>query len=479
MIKSVGIDLAVTGEHKVRCLDERAQPCDGFSFQTTSEGFAKLEERIFRDGSNPVIIFEPTGLAWLIVAIYLKSRHPDCHLVRVQGRKVVALRKYLRRSSKSDKIDALTLAKMSFIDSEQLEEVYLPQAKIYAMHRLARQRKRLESEITARKTRIGSIVDGYFPGIRQAFSDPWSAHARAFLRSRLNPVAVVHASEKTLHAFLTKVRRHGKADAAESHMVYLSCKDAATIYELSKPVGTIDDDFFADLQEEISRELRIMEMTEAESDAIAKRLEQLYMELHPSDNLRTIPGVGEHTAPIFLATVGDPARFRSQSAFANYSGVVPAAKQSSNTEAKGLRMTKAGPATMKWALYQSSQIGRRYDPQLASVYYQQMVHHGKNHKQAMGAVMSHMGARVLSVLREDKPYELRDTQGKSITREEARKLILSNFQVPEEIKRDRRRRKATSRSTKSRRKSRETAADRTNEATVAPQPAISIAISES
>lgn len=67
-------------------------------------------------------------------------------------------------------------------------------------------------------------------------------------------------------------------------------------------------------------------MEEAESDAIAKRLEQLYLELHPSDNLRTLPGVGEHTAPMFLATVGDPARFRSQSTFANYSGVVPAAK---------------------------------------------------------------------------------------------------------------------------------------------------------
>lgn len=90
-------------------------------------------------------------------------------------------------------------------------------------------------------------------------------------------------------------------------------------------------------------------------------------------------------------------------------------------------MTKAGPATLKWALYQSGQIGRRCDPQLASVYYREMVHHGKNHKQAMGAVMNHMGARVLSVLWEDKPYELRDTQGKPITREEARKLILSNF----------------------------------------------------
>lgn len=168
----MGIDVAGTGEHKVRCLDERAQLCDGLRFQTTPEGLAKLEERMFGDGSNRVIVFEPTGLAWPIVTIYLKARHPDCRLVRVEARKVVALRKYLRRSSKSDKIDALPLAKMRFIAPEQLEEIYLAPAKMYAIQRLARQRKRLESEIGSRKKRIGSIVDGYFPGMRQAFSDP-------------------------------------------------------------------------------------------------------------------------------------------------------------------------------------------------------------------------------------------------------------------------------------------------------------------
>ena len=55
MIKSVGIDLAGTGEHKVRCLDERAQLCDGFGFQTTLDGLTKLEERVFVDthGQSP------------------------------------------------------------------------------------------------------------------------------------------------------------------------------------------------------------------------------------------------------------------------------------------------------------------------------------------------------------------------------------------------------------------------------------------
>ena len=74
MIKSVGIDLAGEGEHKVRCLDEKAQMCDGFSFDTSRAGLAKLEERIFSEDSNPIVVFEPTSLAWLLVAVYIIYR---------------------------------------------------------------------------------------------------------------------------------------------------------------------------------------------------------------------------------------------------------------------------------------------------------------------------------------------------------------------------------------------------------------------
>jgi len=470
MIKSVGIDLGGIGEHKVRCLDEKAQMCDGFGFDTSMAGLAKLEERIFIDGSNPIIVFEPTGLAWLLVAVYLKGRHPDSRLVRVQAQKVVALRKYLNRSSKSDKIDSLTLAKMSFIDPEKLEEIYLPSSEIYAIQRLARQRKRLESEIAGHKKRIGSIVDGHFPGIRSAFSDPWSAHARAFLRSRLNPLTVVRNGEKSLCAFLTKARRHCRVEASvESHGIYLACRETAALYKASSSVETIDDDFFSALQDEVSRELRLMEIEEVESAAIAKRIEKLYLKLHPSDNLRTIPGVGNHTAPIFLATIGNPARFRSQSSFANYCGVVPGANQSSDSEAKGLRMTKAGPAIMRWALFQAGGISRAHDPQLACVYHREMVHNGKNHMQAMGAVMSHMSARVLAVLREDKPYALRDVDGSIVSREEAKKIIMAKYQVPEEIRRERRHRK-TPGSPSLQKKLREMLVPRVREAAAAPQP---------
>jgi len=417
-------------------------------------------------------VFEPTGLAWLAVAVYLRARHPDCHLVRTQSRNVAALRKYLRRSSKSDKIDVITLAKMPFVDAERLNQLYLPPAKIYAIQRLARQRKRLESDMASRKKRIISILDGYLPGVHLAFSSLWSLQAKAFLRSRLNPLAVVRDGEKALDGFLTGARHRHQRDAAESHAVFVACHAVAMIYERSSSAGMIDDSFFAAPQEEIGRELRLMESEEAESQSISRRLTELYRELHPSDNLTTIPGVGPHTAPIFLAVVGDPARFSSQAAFANYSGIVPDSRQSADMEAKGLSMTKAGPSIMKWALYQSAQIGRRYDPQLAWVYYREIVHNGKNHKQAMGAVMSHLGARVLSVLRDQKPYELRDVQGKPIGWQAARSLVLLNYQVPEEVKRDRRRRRTIGESGNRRPGTRrEMVARRVREAAEAPQSA--------
>jgi len=468
LIKSVGIDLSRTGRHQVRILDEQARPCDSLSFENTLEGLETMEKHIFPDGANPTIVFEPTGLAWLPMAIYLRARHPGCHLVKARLQKVAALRRYLRSYAKSDRIDGVTLAKMPFIDSEQLDEVYLPPVEFHALQRLTRQRERLLKSITARKNRIGSIIDGYLPGLRRVFSDQWSRHARAFYHRRLNPFTVVHDGQDALNSFLGNVEAKGAL--SESYRVYQACQDLAEFYERSRPAGMVNEQFFDDLQEEIACELRLMEAEEAEADRVSRRIEELYHRLHPNDHLRTIPGVGERTAPIFLATVGDPHRFRSQSAFANWTGVVPGAKQSSEVEGKGLRMTKAGPVMIKRALYQAGDIARQYDPQLAYLYYREMVHHGKTHLQAVGAVMSHLGARILTVLRENRPYELRDAQGKPTSKEKARKLILSEYKVPEGIRQQRRRRNPKKRTLSKRVKGEgRFGIPRTTEAATAPQ----------
>jgi len=55
--------------------------------------------------------------------------------------------------------------------------------------------------------------------------------------------------------------------------------------------------------------------------------------------------------------------------------------------------------------------------------------------------MSHLGARIMAVLREGRPYELRDSQGKLLTKKEAMELIRSEYKMPEETRQARRRRK--------------------------------------
>jgi hypothetical protein len=75
---------------------------------------------------------------------------------------------------------------------------------------------------------------------------------------------------------------------------------------------------------------------------------------------------------------------------------------------------------------------------MAAIYYRQMVELGKTHKQAMGVVMSHLLSRVYTVLKEERPYQLRDLEGKRVTMVAARSLIRERFRVPEEVRRLRR-----------------------------------------
>ena len=74
---------------------------------------------------------------------------------------------------------------------------------------------------------------------------------------------MVRAGEKALHHFLTQARVRSKKEANESHWVYRACQNIAAIYKMSRSSGAVDDEFFVDFQDEIARELRLMEAEEA------------------------------------------------------------------------------------------------------------------------------------------------------------------------------------------------------------------------
>jgi hypothetical protein len=72
---------------------------------------------------------------------------------------------------------------------------------------------------------------------------------------------------------------------------------------------------------------------------------------------------------------------------------------------------------------------------LAAIYYDQMVHKGKHHSQAVCACATHLLDRVRVILTEDRPYELRDVDGAPVTAKEALDIIAEQYIVPHAVRR--------------------------------------------
>ncbi len=79
-------------------------------------------------------------------------------------------------------------------------------------------------------------------------------------------------------------------------------------------------------------------------------------------------------------------------------------------------------------------MARQWDPQIAAIYYREMVHKGKTHTQAVCRCVNALLGRIWRILRTGEPYELRDGQGAPISAQAARTAIVEQFQVPEQVR---------------------------------------------
>ena len=111
----------------------------------------------------------------------------------------------------------------------------------------------------------------------------------------------------------------------------------------------------------------------ASIDALAPVIERLDGELHQRAKadprvkvLRTLPGVGEFTALVMLAEIGDITRFGSARQLASWAGLTPTVRGSDLTVRHG-HISKQGSAWLRWVLNQAAQTAKR-SPEFAGTY---------------------------------------------------------------------------------------------------------------
>jgi Transposase len=108
--RTVGIDLAIRGDHVARILDDGRPHAKPIRFRLTSDSLGQLVARL-RDGlpadGTVTAVMEPTGMSWFPVARWLDGA--GIRVIRVKGQRVRALRRYLSEHAKTDAADAYVL----------------------------------------------------------------------------------------------------------------------------------------------------------------------------------------------------------------------------------------------------------------------------------------------------------------------------------------------------------------------------------
>lgn len=424
----IGIDLAVTAPHKAMILDPAGNQFIGrqITFRPRPEDLNRLWQRARQDAPDDVemiVIMEARGMAWYPVGTYFQRQGATVY--RVNGQKTKDFRRFLWKHAGSDQIDSRVLARLYLIAPERLERCPLMSGEVLALQRACRAYAHWQEQDVAEQNRMQATDQWAWGGLHNLVP----ASAQSWMRQNwYNPWRVVATGEACLVAAWQATR-----DKPETATDWIGrwverAQQMTAVYGSEEMVG------YDDLSTRMVHSLQLRAFYAQEQATLTRtRIEPLYHQLYPTCPLTSIKGIGLQSAAIYRPFIQDIARFPTVAQFRLWCGIVPRSNQSGTTEAKGLHITQAGANLVKATLYLNAEVARQWDGQIANLYYRQMVEYGKHHTQAICACASHLASRIYAVLREQRPYELRDLQGKAITSAESRELALT-YRVPDEVR---------------------------------------------
>ena len=431
----VGIDLGIISAHTVRVLGgdgsvicrRKAVPTVASLTQTEQAALAGAAP-----GTQLEVVLEPTGPSWLPIAVFFASRGHTVY--RVSSAKAHDLRRVLSRQAKSNGIDADTLARLPLVDPAGLHPLQLPSAARAALDRRVRACDRLTQQAAQHKRRIKDLVRQLLP-TSPLVGDLGHADLAVLERTGGDPHALLRCGQARLGR-LIHTASTGHQDTQRAAQWLQAAHASLHLYADHPAVA------FQDLAAEVQTEVRLLRATQAELARHATQREYCYHWVDPLALARSLPGLAEVGGPALVATMGDAHRFATAGTFRSFTGLAPRASQTGNTDRKGQPISKAGNRLLRTTLVRAADNARRVDPQLARLYWVQMVQRGKDHLGAVCVVAAHLAERAWTVLDRGMPYVICDTDNTPVSTEQAKQIIAERWTVPEEVRRRRRSTKA-------------------------------------
>ena len=312
-------------------------------FKNSKGGFETILARIreIRRKENfakAVVGMEPTGHYWKAFANWLEKQ---------DGIKVVLVNPYATKQAKelddnsqtkSDKKDALTIAKL--VKDGRYFELYLPHDVYAELRGLSTTRTGLNKRKNALKNTITAVMDEYFPEYEEVFKCPLSGKAsRHILKTCPFPKFILELGEDGV---TDEIKKAVKKTVGR--------KKAAQLIETAKESIGVDYG-----EEAAGLKLRLMleelELLEKQTEELEGQMADALHQTDYADFLLSIKGIGIVTLAACLGELGGPTRFedsRQMSRMAGYNLV----EDSSGKNKSGTKISKRGRKNLRCVLYQ-------------------------------------------------------------------------------------------------------------------------------
>ena len=298
----IGIDLAVTAMHKAIVLDQTSNRFVSklLKFHTDPVAIDRVLAAAQADAPDDlhlVAILEATGMAWYSVGMYLQRHGVDVY--RVNGQQVADLRRVYQRHAKSDRIDARVLARLPLLCPENLHRCPFPSAPQMALQRACRAVGRLTGDITASKNRLLATDQFAWLGLSD-ITPPYEDPAFWIRDHCYDPWQVVEAGEAALAVAWRAASPQQPADTSWIPFLIHRAQQVIALY------GADDSVPYAQLQASLQREQQLIRTAQADLHSLRLSVVRpLYRQLHPQRYLETLQGIGQDSAAVYIAFIGD------------------------------------------------------------------------------------------------------------------------------------------------------------------------------
>lgn len=375
----VGIDVAKNKHDCCIVSSDGTILDDSLRISNSKEGFEFLYSSILsflpsEDISNVKIGLESTGHYSNNIQSYLYAKGFKLSIFNPLATNLFRKAQTLRKT-KTDKTDALVIAKMLFSDDTKS---YSPVSyQIQELKSLTRHRYRMIGYRSKLKISLTRIIDIVFPELPD---NVWSIHqasAYALLSELPSPKDIASCHLTKLTGILSKASRgkYGKDKAIEIREAAISSIGNST----------------RSLSFELQQTIRLINSVQTEIDALDKQIKQVVIEINSP--LMTVPGISYTLASIILAEIGDIERFTKPAKLLAFAGLEPSTYQSGKFNATHTPMVKRGSTYLRWAILTSARTVSMRD-ETFSAYLAKKRSEGKHFYVAM----SHVAKKLIRVI---------------------------------------------------------------------------------